>query len=171
MKRYLLIAMIAACGKGGSGGGSSNDLPKLTQMPPGAEGLVIGASTEAQVTAKFPGAEISKDKSFGGGDMVVEYNEHKAEVVRLAKTTATLWKDAGGTLRLMKLEMYGDGLCDWATKTATAMKAGACGGNRKMDPGEHQWCVASADGALKVVLDCETGLQGGNQLDIHVFDD
>jgi hypothetical protein len=166
MKRYLVIAALAACGKSSGSG----DRPKLTQMPPGADGLVIGASTEAQVTAKLAGAEISKDRSLGG-DMIVEYNEHKAVVVRLEKTTATLWKDAGGTLRLMKLEMHADGLCDWATKTATAMNAGGCGGNRKMDPGEHQWCVASSDGALEVVIDCHTGLQGGNQLDIHVFDD
>ncbi len=167
MKRMLVIAMLAACGKSGGGG---VDRPKLTQMPPGADGLVIGASTEAQVTAKFPGAEISKDKSLGG-DMVAEYNEHKAEYVRLGKTTATLWKDTGGTLRLMKLRMYADGLCAWATKTATAMNAGGCAGNRKMDPGEHQWCVASSDGALPLVLDCETGLQGGDQLDIYVLDE
>ena len=165
MKRLVWIAIaIAACGKAG-------ERPKLTQMPPGAETLVIGASTEAQVAAKLPGAEISKDKSLGGGDMVVEYNDHKAEYMRSGKTTATLWKDSGGTLRLMRLVMYGDGLCDWATRTATAMNAGGCAGNRKMDPGESQWCVASSDGASTVVVDCESRVEGGNQLDLHVFDD
>lgn len=135
---------------------------------------MIGASTEAQVIAKLPGAEVSKDQSLGG-EGVVEYNDHKAEYLRTATTTATLWKDAGGTLRLMKLHMHGDGLCKWAAKTIAAMKGPTyCVGNRRMDPGEAESCVASSDGALRVVVDCHDDYHGsnskGDELEVGVMD-
>lgn len=167
--------MIAgACGKGSAGGSGTGDRAKLTQMPPGADGLAIGASTEAQVVAKLPGAEASKDESLGGSG-VVAYNDHRCEYLRSDKATATLWKDAGGTLRLMRWQTHGPGLCDWATKTTAAMTGDkACNGNRRMDPGETQWCATSSDGALIVAIDCHVDHHGansrGDELDIGVYE-
>lgn len=175
MKRHawIAIAFIAACGKG-SGSGAAADRPKLTQMPPGADGLVIGASTEAQVAAKMPGAQVDKDQSLGGSG-VVAYDDHPCEYLRADKATATLWKDAGGTLRLMRWQTHGPGLCDWAAKTTSAMNGDkACIGNRRMDPGETQWCVASSDGAVRVVIDCHVDHHGansrGDELDVGVYE-
>src|SRR5512141_1387045 len=98
MRSLLLVSLVlvsaSACGKGGGA-------PVLTAklMPPGAEGLVLGTSVEADVLPKLPGAKIDKDKSLGGSGVVM-FNEHAVEVVRSDAGEITLRPDDKGTPRV-----------------------------------------------------------------------
>jgi hypothetical protein len=167
----ISILVVAACGKSGGGGGGGVAAPRIDakHMPPGAEGLVVGASTEAQVAAKLPGATVDKDKSLGGSG-IVQFNDHPVETMHTDTMTATLWSD-GDALRLMRLILRGAGRCDWVKQTiATLPDAAACRNtNRKPGDsgGEMLYCLATEDGARSLWVECARDQQmvGGGKTD------
>jgi hypothetical protein len=166
----LAIALVGCSSSGGSGGGSGAPRMTAALMPPGTEGLVLGASTEADVKAKLPGAKIEKDKSLGG-DMVVQFNEHPAETLSTEGLSMTLWRDAGGTLRLTRIHAFSAGRCAWL-KQAIASVPGAAtcrGSNRVSGDRGHEmfYCLATADGAHPVWVECsrDTPKVGGGTAD------
>jgi hypothetical protein len=169
MRSSWIIAMTlcAGCGKAGS------DAPRLTPalMPPAAAGLVLGKSTEAEVLAKLPGAKVKKDKSLGGTEGVVQFNDHPIERITTDAIGATLWADAAGTLRLQRLTAFGPGHCAWLKQTIGAVPgAETCRGtNRRAGDHGHEmfYCLATEDGAQRVWVDCsrDTPKVGGGTAD------
>ena len=170
MKLSLVLAIaLVGCNGGGSAGSGA---PRMTAalMPPGTEGLVLGASTEADVKAKLPGAKVEKDKSFGG-DEVVRFNDHPSEVFSTEGLSLTLWPDAAGTLRLARIHAFSAGRCAWLKQAITPV-AGAdrCRGSNRVsgDRGHEMfYCLATADGAHPVWVDCsrDTPKVGGGTAD------
>lgn len=173
MKRGLLVSILFVVGCSGNGGPGS--APRLTaaMMPPGAEGLSLGVSTEAQVTAKLAGATVAKDKSMGGSG-VVKLNDKPAEMLDVGHTHAALTPDASGALRLSQLELHGAGLCDWVKKTIAPMPGSQnCRGNRVTGDrnGAMFYCAATEDGVHRVTIDCNrnTG-PNGDYLELWLFE-
>jgi hypothetical protein len=144
MRSLALLVVLAACGK---------DLPAFTPelMPPSASPLMMGSSTEAEVMAKIASLpenerQVVKDKSLGG-TQVVAFNDHPSiHIEHPAFGEAWLW-DMGGTPKLGKLTLEGEG-CAWVVANIAKLEGStACPGNRKTGGSEKggYWC-ASLDG-------------------------
>jgi hypothetical protein len=154
-KHLVLLAALAACGKGGG------SRPKLTTdlIPPGAQPLMLGKSVEADVMAKATAPDaaptVSKDKSFGG-EGVVQFNEHKLiSITDKNGSTYDLWTMGEGPPKLGKLYLKSDG-CPWvADHIAKLDGAKNCPGNRKtgMSGTVGYFCLTADDGHV-VHVEC-----------------
>ena len=153
--------------------GCKSSRPKFTPelMPPSAKPLVLGTSTETDVLAKAPGAEVHKDKSLGG-DQIVEFNDHKAVYIEGGGLggSAYLWPGKDGTPRLGMLTMKAPEGCSWI-KEHIAKLDGArnCPNNRKTGESgnEMYYCLDAPDGRV-VHVECthDALLVGGSRADV-----
>ena len=160
MKRSLiLLAMLAACRhKGGDARPTYDD----SLLAPDAKGLKVGLATLDDVTKAFPAAEVNKDKSLGGTD-IVEYNGDKAIHINGQAVNAHVVNG-----KLVHLIVHGPGLYDWLVGKMDGMAGSKdCPGNRKMGKsgGEAAYCASAGD---KVVF--IEAHKGGDEdeLDYHV---
>ena len=154
-------------------GCKSSSRPKFTPelMPPSAKPLVLGTSTETDVLAKAPGAEVHKDKSLGG-DQIVEFNQHKGVYIEGGGLggSAYLWPGNDGTPRLGMLTVKAPEGCGWI-KEHIAKLDGArnCPNNRKTGESgnEMYYCLDAPDGRV-VHVECthDAPIVGGGKADV-----
>jgi hypothetical protein len=149
--RLALIAL-AGCGSYGKGPPMTGD---LVPPPVARLGLVMGASTEADVARMLPGAKVGRDRSLGG-DMTVLLNDVPA--IHYDGGVVAAWL-IGTPARLVSLNVQEDGVCDWvATNVMSRHPPTFCGpSNRKTEARTLEACLASAGGAalaLSCDLDC-----------------
>jgi hypothetical protein len=140
--------------------------PKITAelVPPAAKGLVLGVSTEKDVTEAFAPGEIVRDKSLGGTAKVA-FSDKPAIMMELAekdavvKGEAWLVPDAKGEPRLARLELLlrTTDTCQWVEDNVGKHKAakdrpGQGFVRRKYGPGEYT--AGNADGTIPVSIEC-----------------
>jgi hypothetical protein len=108
-------------------------------MPPGAEQIVLGTSTEADALAAYPGGKWHRDTSFGG-EGAVELDGDPVEYLRSDKGEVYLRRDNASTPRVFRVMLKGPGRCDWV-KQHIAPLPGSLGCNpadTKRKPGEDE---------------------------------
>jgi hypothetical protein len=148
----LALFAIAGCGKYGKGPPMTGD---LVPPPVARLGLVLGASTEEEVVAKIPGADVSRDQSLGGG-VVVKLND--APAVHATAGGLEAWL-TGTPPRLVRLSVQEDGVCDWVkAEIMSRDPPRSCRpSNRGTEARTLEACLATAGGAplaLRCELDC-----------------
>jgi hypothetical protein len=148
--KHLVLAALVVTGCKGS------SRPKLTAelLPPGAHGLMLGTSVEADVMAKTTSPEVQKDRSFGG-EGVVMFNDHKLISISDATGTYELWTMGDGAPKLGRMSLRGDG-CAWVTDHIAKLDGSReCPGNRKtgMSGSVGYFCL-TADNGHVVHVEC-----------------
>ena len=137
MKRSLLLMVVlAACHKGGSRPAFDDKL-----MNPAAKGLKVGVSTLDDVAKAFPTAEVHKDKSLGGEE-IVDCQGGKISVH--GDGVEACIRDS----KLVSIYVHAPGLYDWLVSTMDGMAGSKdCPGNRKMGKsgGEAAYCATAGD--------------------------
>jgi hypothetical protein len=140
-----IVLALAACG-------SEAAAPPGPAMPFEAAGLVPGVSTEADVTKAWPGAEVRRDRKFGG-DGVVAYNGRPG--LAIATEHAHAWLvELGGAPVVVSLEVPIARTCaEVMPSIAPRRELGPCG-NRVADPGEYATCTRTVDGKQRMEVSC-----------------
>jgi hypothetical protein len=137
MKRSLLLMVVlAGCKSGGSRPAFDAKL-----MNPAAKGLQVGVATLDDVTKAFPTAEVHKDKSLGGTE-IVDCQGGKISVQ--GDGVEACIRDG----KLVSIYVHGPGLYEWLVRTMDGMAGSKdCPGNRKMGKsgGEAAYCASAGD--------------------------
>jgi hypothetical protein len=139
----LVVVGLVSCTK---------DRPKLTQdkMPATLRAVTLGKTTEAELLAAYPKAEIRK-LNFNGADS----HEIVIESPRMRFTTKPPTKD--GIVYRIYLEEAN--ICDWVKTQIDPLEGSTnCPGNRKtgMSSAESYHCMDLPDGT-RVTIECRPG--------------
>lgn len=152
--------------------------PQLTDehMPDELGGLRLGEATEAEILALFPESEVSRDRAFGGDEVVMSNDEPAIFIERprpgsephqplhdLANWSFTLVAREGETPVMVRFSLTKprgqSGWCNRMRETIGAdPESTRCrGSNRRYgDEGDFQtYCIGTADGSQRVSASCD----------------
>jgi hypothetical protein len=141
--------------------GCSKDRPKLTQdkMPATLKAATLGKTTEAEILASYPNAEIRK-MNFNG----VDSHEIRVESPSITFTTKPPTKDGV----VYRISLGEANICDWVKTQVDPLEGSTnCPGNRKtgISSGGSYHCMDMPDGTL-VGVECRAGQIPVSALDL-----